>query len=351
MISHIIILIVAFILLAMGAEYFVEYSARVAKRFSVSDFIIGLTITSIGTSVPELAASVSASLNGYSGIVIGNVVGSNIANVGLILGISATFKAFRTQKKMYERDGFIMIASVLLFFGFALNNSIGLPEAIIMLLSYIFYLFFLIKTDKSKKEVHFRDFMKYVFDFEYISPLKSKLYQIAARKPKEERTTQEKESVRFLTKGLIKDMLVIILSCLAVMFGSKYLVDEAIWLAQLLSVPESIIGLSLIAVGTSLPELTVSLSAVRKGKGGMVVGNVLGSNIANVLLVIGVSGTINPMAIAEISVTYTIPILLFFSLGLLYFIKSDWQIKRYQGVLAIFAYITFMILAFVLGWS
>lgn len=352
MISHIAIFIVSLVLLAKGADYFVEYSARLARKFSVSDFIIGLTITSIGTSIPELAASISASVNHYSGIVIGNVVGSNIANIGLILGASAAFKAFTTEKKMYERDGFIMIASVLLFFGLSLDNNISLPEAIIMLLAYFFYILFIIKTDSAEEAYKFRDFLKYVFEFRYLSPLKpGRLYRRAFRKPKEERTVQEEEAVKIFTKDLFKDFAIIILSCLAIMFGAKYLVIEAVWLANLLNVPESVVGLSIIAVGTSLPELSVSLSAVKKGKAGMVVGNVMGSNIANILLIIGVSGTINPMPIAEISVTYTIPILLFFSLALLYFIKSDWEIKRYQGVIAVIAYITFMVLAFVRGWS
>lgn len=352
MVSHILIFIVSLIFLAKGADYFVEYSGRVAKRFGVSDFVIGLTVTSIGTSIPELAASVSASIQEYSGIVIGNVVGSNIANIGLILGLSAAFRAFRTQRKMYERDGYIMIASVLIFFGFALNNMITRTEAVIMLIGYIFYIFFIIKTGNTNRAVHFRDFMKYVFDFEYMTPVKSTIYRIVRKKKQDkELTNNEKGEVKKITGGVTRDLGIIILSCTAIVFGARYLIGEAVWLAKLLHVPESVIGLSVIAVGTSLPELTVSLSAVRKEKGGMVVGNILGSNIANILLIIGVSGTIHPMAIVEISVTYTIPILIFFSLALLYFIKSDWEVKRYQGVIAIIAYITFMVLAFVLGWN
>lgn len=351
MLSQIAIFIVSLVLLAKGADYFVEYSGRIAKRFNVSDFIIGLTITSIGTSVPELAASISASVNGYPGIIIGNVVGSNIANIGLILGLSATFKAFQTEKKMYERDGFIMITSVLLFFVFVLNNLISRYEAALLLIAYVFYLFFLIKTDSKEKPYQFRDFMKYVFDFEYITPLRSKLYKSLLRKPKAERTPREDQIVKGFSKDLLKDIVLVVISCIAVVIGAKYLINSAVWFAALLDIPDSVVGLSIVAVGTSLPELTVSLSAVKKGKGGIVVGNVLGSNIANVFLILGVSASIGPMTVSEISVTYTIPIMLFFSLAFLYFVKSDWQIKRYQGALAIAAYVIFMALAFVLGWS
>lgn len=351
MLSQIAIFLVAFVLLAKGADYFVEYSARVAKRFNVSDFIIGLTITSIGTSVPELAASISASLNGSPGLVVGNVVGSNIANIGLILGLSATLSAFQTERKMYERDGFIMIASVLLFFAFVLNNQIGRIEAIVLLLAYIFYLVFLIKTDQEERPYQFRNFMQYVFDFEYMTPLRSRLYTFLLRKPKEERTPKEAEMVKRFSLSLLKEVSIVIASCVAVVFGAKYLISSAIWFADLMDIPENVVGLSIVAVGTSLPELTVSLSAARKGRGGIVVGNVLGSNIANVFLILGVSANISPLEVTEVSVTYTIPIMLFFSLALLYFIKSDWQVKRYQGVLAMLLYVLFIALAFLQGWS
>ena len=147
MITHIAIFIVALIFLAKGADFFVEYAARLAKSFGVSDFIIGLTITSIGTSVPELAAAVSAALQDHTGLIIGNVVGSNIANIGLILGLSAALRPFSTESKMYERDGYIMIATVILFFAFSLNNHISAFEALIFILSYIFYILFLIRSD------------------------------------------------------------------------------------------------------------------------------------------------------------------------------------------------------------
>jgi cation:H+ antiporter len=351
MFSHIAIFLLGLVLLAKGADFFVEYAGRLAKRFGVSDFLIGLTLTSIGTSIPEFAASLTASLNDASGLVIGNVMGSNIANIGLILGISAMLKSFKTEQKMYNRDGFFMIASAALFFAFALDNEISTGESIFMLVGYLFYVLFLIESDQESRVYHFQDFMKYVFDFEYISPLKDRLFKIAIRKPQEQRTPAEQKEVRKYRLGILKDLAIILVSGAAIMFGARYLVREAIWLAELLHVPESVIGISLMAIGTSLPELSVAISAVRKGKGEMIVGNVVGSNIANILLIVGSCGLVTEMKIAEISVVYTIPIMLFFSIGLLYFIKTDWTIKRSQGIISVIAYVVFMVLAFVMGWS
>lgn len=350
-ISHIAIFVIALAFLAKGSDYFVEYAARIAKRLGVSDFVIGLTITSVGTSIPELAAAISAAVNHSPGLIIGNVTGSNIANIGLILGIAAALRGIKTDKQMYERDGYIMLASILLFFWFSHDNKISLMESIVFLTAYVFYVLFLIRSDGETKKYRFHDFMSYIFDFQYIPPLNLPALKRAVQKPFRQRTSREQKAVKGYTWDVLKDLGIIVLSLAAVTLGARFLIREAVWMAELINVPESVIGLSMIAVGTSLPELTVSISAVRQGRGELVVGNVLGSNIANVLLILGVSGSIIPLSVAEISVVYTIPILLFFSLALIYFIKSDWQITRRQGIVAILAYVVFMAMAFVMGWS
>ena len=351
LLSHMAIFVLALVLLAKGADYFVEYAGRTAKRLGVSDFIIGLTLTSVGTSLPEYAASISASLNHSSGLVMGNVIGSNIANIGLILGVSATIRSFSTEQKMYDRDGYIMIASVALLFAFSFDNVITAWESNIMLAAYLFYVLFLIQSDQESKAYHFQDFMKYVFDFEYISPLKNKLFKATVKKSLEERTETEQEAVSSFRFGIVKDLFIMLIAGIAMIFGARYLIREAIWLAGAVGVPENVIGLSIVSIGTSLPELSVAVSAVRKGKTEMVVGNVIGSNIANILLITGTSGLITRMEVAEITVVYTLPLLIFFSIALLYFIKTDWTIKRSQGVISLLAYIGFIIMTFVVGWG
>lgn len=354
-ISHLLIFIAAMAFLVKGADYFVEYSGHIAKRLGVSDFIIGLTVTSIGTSLPELASSVSAALNDRPGIIVGNVVGSNIANIGLILGVSALFKGFKTERAMHDRDGFIMLASVVLFFFYSRDNVISVWESLSFLLFYALYLLFIFKVESDRVEVQFRDFMRFVFDFEYVEPIRRRMRRPGTAKsaltgvdPDFVETRSEKAG---RARILALEGSVVLLSGLAILVSARYVVTEATWIAGILGVPDNIIGLSLIAVGTSLPELLVSVSAVRQNRGGIVVGNIIGSNIANVLLIFGVCGLIGPVGIAESSVVYTIPIMLFFSLAVIYFIKSDWEVRRSQGAIAIFAYLVFMLVAFTKDWG
>lgn len=349
---HAGVFIVSLVALAKGADYFVEYSARLAKRFGVSDLVIGLTVTSIGTSLPELASSLSAALQNQTGIIIGGIVGSNIANIGLILGFSAIVAPFATDKKMHDRDGYVMLASVLLFFLFVLNNKIEFWEALIFLVLYVCYILFVMKTEKEQKEAQFRDFMKFVFDFEYVSPLSSGLKKLARRqKSQKESIETPPTSPVLMSKDLVVEAGIVVAACGAIIVGARYLIQEAVWVAKMAGLPESIIGLSMIAIGTSLPELLVSISAVRKNKGGIVVGNVVGSNIANLFLILGTCGVTVPIAVSEISVTLMTPILLFFSLGLMVMIRSNWHLSRAKGALILIAYVGFIATAFWRGWD
>lgn len=352
LISHIFLFIVGFLLLIKGANFFIEASSRLAKKFGVSEFIIGLTLTAIGTSIPELASSISASLKNYSGLIIGNVVGSNIANIGLVIGISAFLLPIKTKEKMFARDGFILIFSTILFLLFSLDNQITRVEAIALIVVYLFYILFLIKTDnKNENKYTFHDFLHYVFDFQYIASIKSRFLKSALDKNPNKRTHDENNIINSFRIGVVKDISIVVLSGIAIIFGAKYLVTESIWLANLLSIPQNLIGLSIVAIGTSLPELTVSIAAAKKGQSNFVMGNVVGSNIANILLVVGVSGIISPIQVTETSVIFTLPILLFFSLFLLFSIKSNWKIEKRKGLMLIGLYILFLTLAFINGWN
>jgi cation:H+ antiporter len=352
MISHIFFFVLGLVFLVKGSDFFIESSSRIAKKMGVSDFLIGLTLTSVGTSIPELASSVSAASQGHTGLIIGNVVGSNIANVGLIIGVSAILKSYKTTKRMYERDGYIMIFSAILFFVFSLDNVITKIEGIMLLIMYGFYILFLLKSDDNKiKKYKFHDFMNYVFGFEYITSVKTRLIHTAINKNPGERTINENRLVGMFKEGLVKDILIIVISGVAIIYGAKYMVSESVWIASLLGLPESVIGLSIIAVGTSLPELIVSFNAVKKGLGNLIIGNVIGSNIANIALVVGIASLISPIQVTEMNVITTIPIMIFFSLGLLHLIRSNWKIDKKKGIMILFAYFVFMFTAFFMGWS
>ncbi len=357
-IGHLLVFAVALAVLVKSADFLVEYAARLARRLRLSDLIVGLVITSIGTSLPELASSVSAAVAGSPGLVIGNVVGSNIANIGLVLGTAALVRPFATERRMHDRDGIILVASTVLFFVLVLDNRIGRLDALAFLAIYVAYVIFAARTDSEGIEHRFRDFLRFVFDFEYAAPLVDRLRRVrrasrdAGPRPITPPTDPSVPPSAEASPGSVWIEIAVVAASLAgLILSARFVVAEAIWLAGLLGLPENLIGLSLVAIGTSLPELLVAVTAARRGKPEMVVGNVMGSNVANVLLILGISGAIAPLEVAELSVVYTIPILLFFSLALLYFVRSDWQVGRSQGALALAGYVVFLLAAFVQGWG
>jgi cation:H+ antiporter len=278
--------------------------------------------------------------------VIGNVVGSNIANIGLVLGVAAVVRPFPTELKMHDRDGFILLPTALVLFGVAFNNRIGRIDAAAFLVLYMAYLVFAQRTDREGIQHQFRDFLRFVFDLEYVTPVTRRL----ARRRRGGRPAQARP-VPTNRRRLALELGAVGLSLAALILGARFVVVEAVWMARLLDIPENLIGLSPIAVGTSLPELLVSVSAAKKGKTELLVGNVMGSNIANVLLILGASATVRPLRVSELLVVYTIPIMIFFSLALLFFLRSHWRIRRGEGVFAVSAYAAFLTAAFLQGWE
>lgn len=387
----ILILVGGLLLLVKGADLFVTSSSWIAKRFGVSQFIIGLTLVSIGTSVPELASSLTASFEQASGIVIGNVLGSNIANIGLIVSIAALLSNVRTEELMLKRDGYIMLFSSVLFFLFVLDFRVSRIEAFIFLLLYFVYILFLLdKVKKHEEDIYFKDFINYFFKFEYIFDLKeiiktclrnqidelrikgtiSEGYNEREEKNKKEDKKSEdilsenkllseiesgheieviNETGSLSENSLLIELIKLIASCVAIIIGAKYFVEQSIFFAMLLEVPETIIGISLVAVGTSLPELMVTVSAARSGYASIALGNVIGSNITNILLIMGCSGLVQPLTVTGTTVYYITPFMLFISLLLLLFIRTGWRIKRHEGLILFMLYSGFMVSVFFFG--
>ena len=393
---NVILLVVGLGLLVKGSDLFVMSSSSIAKRLGISEFVIGLTLVSIGTSVPELASSLTASFQGASGIVIGNIVGSNIANVGLIVGTAALLSRVKTEEQMLKRDGYIMFFASALFYIFALDLRISRLEASIFLLLYIAYILFLLdKVQKHKEEIYFKDFLNYFFKFEYLFDLKAKIETgikgrmeingILEGKEKEEEENEtgaeienkaenkaenkikneieygiengkengkefEIESeieVKTYGKGSIyADLVKLLASGAAIIIGASYFINQSIFFARLLEVPETLIGMSLVAVGTSLPELMVTVSAARSGFANIALGNAIGSNITNIFLILGCAGLAYPLPITELSVYFITPFMLIISSLLLLFIWTGWEIKRFEGLFLILIYAGFMLQVF-----
>jgi len=336
------------VLLVKGSDFFVEAAATIAKKLGVSEFVIGLTLVAVGTSLPELASSIFAALKAESDIVVGNVVGSNIANIGLIVGIGALLTVIMTRREMLQRDGYIMLFAALLFYLFSFNGVISRFEAMLLLLLYVAYAVFLfeIKSKFSEEDTRaFSEFLSYFLKFEYFITIKKGLGPFFNHKARN-RARSEKELTEVPRSGLLRDFAVLLLSGLAVVFGARFLVSEAVFFAEFFDIPKTVIGISLIAVGTSLPELGVTVSAARQGYGNIAIGNVIGSNIANIFLVAGVAALVSPITVVRASIIYNAPFMIFMSVLLLIFIRTGWKITRREGIVFLLLYSLFMISLF-----
>ena len=246
---NIILLVLGFILLLKGADWFVDGASSIASRFGIPQLIIGLTIVAMGTSLPEAFVSITAALKSNAAITIGNVVGSNILNVGIILGITALIRPLHIQNSTikYEMPFMMLVTLVLILQG--INHTISRFDGIVMWLFFLGYLYYIFKMSKNQME----------------------------------ETEIKKTNPLFIPLGLV---------CL--MVGSNFAVDAATNIAISLGVSQRFIGLTIVALGTSLPELVTSVTAARKGNADIAIGNIIGSNIFNILFVVGSSALITP---------------------------------------------------------
>jgi cation:H+ antiporter len=331
-----ILFVIGLVLLVKGSDFFVNSAVRIAKRLGVSEFVIGLTLVALGTSVPEMGAAIMASFQRQSGIVMGNVLGSNIANIGLIIGIVAVLWVLKTNRQMLERDGYIMLFAAVMFYVFLFNGVVSRIEGVILLLLYIVYVLFVVETKSKLDQVYnFKDFVIYFFKFGYIRTTGSFLKQ----NNHEQKEGNGKDA---FPGGSLKDYSIVAFSIVAIFCGAKFLVGSAVFFANLFHIPQTVVGLSLIAVGTSLPELGVTLSAARKGLGNIVVGNIIGSNIANIFLVAGVAGIISPLSVIKSTIMMTGPFMILMTLLFLIFIRSRWKLERIEAIIFLFLYAAFM---------
>ena len=263
MIVSIFFIIVGFALLILGADWLVNGASSIAKKFHIPEIIIGLTIVSIGTSMPELFVSTTSALEGLSDMSIGNVVGSNLCNLLLILGLSTIIKPVKFQKetRLFEIP-MCLIFTVIFIVLCNTGGTINKVEAVLLLLLFLLFITYTIFMAKKQ----------------------------SSQEKQEEVKTQKK------LLPILKDILWIILGVIGLKIGGDLAVDNAVNIANYFGVSEKIIGLTILAVGTSLPELVTSVTAAIKGNSDIAIGNIIGSNIFNMLLIIGVAAFINPIS-------------------------------------------------------
>ena len=311
MFLSVVLIIIGFVLLIVGADVLVDGSSGIAKKFHIPEIIIGLTIVSIGTSMPELFVSITSALDGYSDMAIGNIIGSNLCNLLLILGLSATIKpvVFQKETRLYEIPMCLLVTIVLMYF---CNSQGGISrlEAVILLVLFCAFIGYTIYMGRkeSKKEIV-------------------------------EIQTEEKKN------SILKNIVFVLLGIFSLKFGGDLVVDNAVNVARYFNWSEKLISLTILAVGTSLPELVTSVTAAVKGNSDIAIGNIIGSNIFNI---IGVSAFITPITY-NFSYNFDFSVLIASSiiLAIFPFIPPKDKMSRSNGIVYLFIYVAYLTILFV----
>ncbi len=305
-----ILLVVGLILLVKCADIFVDGSSNIAKAFGIPSLIIGLTIVAFGTSAPEAAVSITAALKGSSDISVGNIVGSNICNSLLILGAASLFSTLKAKKEVRKRDFPYYLMSAFVLLAIAADYFVnGSTAAILTRSNGLILLCFLA-----------------IYMIALISDVKR---------------NQKNDNQEEKTKFKFKDIILIILSICGIVAGGQFVVNGATGIAQALGVPEKVIALTIVAIGTSLPELVTSVIAARKGETDLAVGNVIGSNIFNILFILGFTSVISPLTI---DFTAFIDIIFMFASSILVYLmlRRKNRITRRKGICMLAMYVLYM---------
>lgn len=303
-----VLLIVGFLLLIKGADFFVEGSAAVAKKLRVPTMIIGLTIVAMGTSAPECAVSIAASIKGSNAMAISNVVGSNIFNLMVVSGFCALFTPLIVHDKTLKQEfPFSILAAIVMLIAGFIGMTLGRIDGVILLVLFAFFLAWMVKS---------------------------------ALKARANAEDIEEENVKDL--GNLQCLLYIIGGIIAIVIGGDLVVDSATEIARTFGLSENLIGLTIVAFGTSLPELVTSAVAAKKGEVDMALGNVIGSNIFNILLVAGIAATVSPMAFLMENVIDLV-ILIVMSIVVWSFASTKKKIGRAEGVFMLIIYVAYIV--------
>ena len=310
MLKSIVLLLVGFILLIKGADFFVEGSSSVAKSLRIPSMIVGLTIVAMGTSLPELAVSVTASLAGNNALAVSNVIGSNIFNLMLVCGACALFAPLIVQKNTLKKEIPLSVVCVVLLLVLGLfGMEIGRTDGVILLILFIGFLVWMIK---SALKAHAESANLEESDNEY------KIYPAWV-------------CVIYIVGGAV-----------AIKFGGDFVVDGASAVAMKAGLSQNLVGLTIVAMGTSLPEFVTSVVAARKNEVDMALGNVIGSNIFNILLILGVAAAISPVTFIMENIIDII-ILIIMSTVVWIFAWTSKKINRKEGIIMLLVYVVYMV--------
>ncbi len=301
--------ILGLIILSGGAEALIRGAIRMARLWKISPIVIGLTIVAFGTSAPEMGVALSAALSGQPDITMGNILGSNIANTGLILGLGALLTPLPVRLRMLRIEIPLLIVVSMALWAFATMGHLGRPAGLILLITFTTYCVILYRHSQKKPYIHQVEFDK---------------------------SLNRKGSFWF-------DLVLVIAGLAGLVIGSKSLVWGAENIAVYLGIPELIVGLILTAIGTSLPELATTVAAARKGQTDLILGNVIGSNLSNLCAVLGVTACITPIDINPDLLHRDFPVMVAFSLVLLPVMRIGMKVTRWEGAALLLSYSVYVI--------
>ena len=313
MLLQIILFLAGLAGLYFGAEWLVRGASRFAISLNIKPVVIGLTIVAFGTSTPELVTSVIAGINHFSDIAMGNVIGSNIANIGLILGLSAIVRPLSIDMKLLYREMPIVVGISVLLYSMGWDGVLSRQEGVILLagiLIYTCYVYFVALKESKAVEQEYEEFIGTKYN------------------------------------SIKKDIFLIMIGLGALVGGAHLLVHSAMYIARVAGISELVIGLTVIAVGTSLPELATSMIAAIRKESDISVGNVLGSNIFNILAVLGIAAIIRPLQVNTASLRLDMPVMLFFSIFLIPMITWKFVLTRGQGFFLLLGYSIYILWLF-----
>lgn len=307
-----------------GAEWLVKGSSNLARVFGISPLIVGLTVVAFGTSSPELAVSLTAALKESQAIAVGTIIGSNIANIGLVLGITAIIFPLKVERIIMRSELPLMIGVLIIFYLMAMDKNIGFIDGLILFTGIVLFTGY-------------------------------QVYRVLnSRKNKKKQNTEQNINTAGLEKGPGKtkrkhlpiniSLIAVGLACLLI--GSHLLVKSAIFIAGSFGVSEMVIGLTVVAFGTSIPEMATSVVSAFRKESDICVGNIIGSNIFNILMVIGSVALIKPLNVTKQTIFFDIPIMIIFSLALIPMIRGNLIINRLEGFLLTSGYFIFIFFLF-----
>lgn len=320
MLLDFLLFLAGLVLLTLGADWLVTGASSVAERWGFSPLVIGLTVVAFGTSAPELMVSGTAAWRNQPGLAVGNVMGSTVANVGLIVGITALIRPIPVHRRLLVRESPLLILVMVAVMVLSLNDAIGRLDGLAVLAGFGIYLYFLIRWGRSGEPVVPRE--------EPAAPAEAEGGPVSVVRAAIRRIPPSGR---------------LVLGLAALLGGANLMVDAAVALARTFAVPEAIIGATLVAVGTSLPELASGVAAAIRGLGDIAVGNVVGSNVFNLGLVLGASALIRPLHLSPGAVVELVLPALLFCAALVPLAYTGGRVNRWEGAALLAAYVGFVV--------